>query len=120
MFWTFFLCCLRYFLFPTLRGVHLLSGHLRRGGQSAAQHDQDEAFYQRYKSTHMMIVIFRSMESGKTVMMCMDVCTLSRILECYDVRLNKDEVDRFFTYNRVYFFSSSTGDYNFSVSSLKT
>ena len=118
MFWAcflLFLCCLCYYLFPTLRGVHLLSGRLRRGGHSAVRHDQDEAFYQRYKST-AMIVIFRSLESGKTVMMCMDVCTLSRILECYDVRLNKDEVDRFFAYTRVYFYSPSTGDYNFSVS----
>ena len=79
---------------------------------SAVRH---EAFNQCYISTGKMIVIFRSLESGKTIMMCMDVCTLSRILECYDIRLNKYKVDRFFSYTRVYF-SSSTDDYNFSVS----
>ena len=121
MFWAYFLlflCCLCYFLFPTLRGVHLLSGRLRRGGHSTVRHDQDEAasFYLRYKSTGKMIVTFRSLISGQTIMMCMDVCTLSRILECYDVRLNTNEVDRLFAYTRVYFYSPSTGDYNFSVS----
>ena len=112
MFWAcflIFLCCLCYFLFPTLRGVHLLSGRL-------AHHDRDEAFYQRYISTDVMIVVFRCLDSGKTVMMCMDVCALSRILEYYDVRLNENKVDRFFGYTRVYFFSPSTGDYNFTVS----
>ena len=122
MFWpiwacfSLFPCCLCCFLFPALRRFHLLSGRLRRSGHPAAQHDRDDAFYQRYISTDMMIVVFRCLESGKTVMMCMDVCALSRILEYYDVRLNTNEVDKFFTYNRVYFFSPSTRDYNFSVS----
>ena len=98
-----FFCCLCYFLFPTLRGVHLLSGRLRRGGHSAVQHDRDEAFCQRSASSHMFIVIFRSLESGKTVMMCMDVFALSEILEFYNVRLFPDGTDRFFSYTRVYF-----------------
>ena len=119
MFWAFlllFLCCLCYFLFPTLRGVHLLSGRLLRGGHSAVQHDRDEAFCQRSASSDMFIVIFRSLESGKTVMMCMDVFALSEILEFYKVRLFPGETDRFFSYTRVYFFSASTGDYNLCVS----
>ena len=110
MFWAcflLFLCCLCYFLFPTLRGVHLLSGRLLR---VVRRHDRDEAFYQRYKSTDKMIVIFRSLESGKILTMCMDAFDLSRILECYDIHVHVQ-----LAYTRVYFFSPSTG-VNYSVS----
>ena len=130
MFWACFLlvlCCLCYFLFPNLRGVHLLSGRLRRGGHSAVQHDRDEAFYQRLSGKKMvsslicgvagrkMKVLFQSLDSGQTITLCVDVNILSRILECYGVRLDVGAVDKFFTYTRVYFFSH---DYNFNVSAL--
>ena len=130
MFWAsflLFLCCLCCFLFPTLRGVHLLSGRLRH---SAAQHGRDEAFYHRFYQRYIlskkemmvsgvagrkMKVLFQSLDSGQTITLCVEVNILSKILECYDVRLDVDAVDKFFAYTRVYFFSH---DYNFNVSAL--
>ena len=120
MFWAcflLFLCWLCYFFFPISVVftssvvvsdvvVTLRSGTIEMRLSTSAI----------YISTDMMIVIFRCLESGKTIMMCMDIFNLSKILECYDIRLNKNKVDRFFAYTRVYFFSPSTGDYNFSVS----
>ena len=65
-----------------------------------------------------MKVLFQSLDSGQTITLCVDFNTLSRILECYDVRLDVGVVEKFFAYNRVFFFSPSTCDYDFNVSAL--
>ena len=67
-FYSFFAACAAFY-FPLELLVVSTSVVVSRVVVTAAQHDQDEAFYQRYTSTDM-IVVFRSFESGKTIMMC--------------------------------------------------
>ena len=69
-------------------------------------------------SARKMTVLFQSLDSGQTITLCVDFNILSRILECYGVRLDVGAVDKFFACNRAFFFSPPTCDYNFNVSTL--